>query len=474
LAAIDESADIQAIVDRGFGSLAGATHLLLRITDATAARTWLRTLPVTSLGAAQGMRLGSVCQLAFTAAGLAALGFDPEAVGGFAPEFLDGMAGNARKSAQLGDQGASAPSNWHWGVGDNEPHVLILLLAPLAEIGALESEYVSAALSAGCRLIRANRSNGVLGREPFGFADGLSHPEPDWQGRILPGRRADRDYRNGIAAGEFLLGHPNEYGFVADYPRTDEIGRNGSYLVYRQLAQDVRGFWSWLASRAGRAGAIDLAERLVGRQVTGEPLAALHVTRKNDFNFAGDPDGRCCPIGAHIRRANPRSGDDPHGNRGFLRNILASLGLGGTPMHDAVASARFHRVLRRGRAYGPVVDPAEAMGDGHPSGEEAGLHFICLNASLARQFEFVQGAWVASAYFAGLSCERDPIVGNRLTDNGGRATDAFAYTDQEGCPRILGGLPQFVTVRGGAYFFLPGLRGLGHILADVPRYPKRS
>jgi deferrochelatase/peroxidase EfeB len=187
---------------------------------------------------------------------------------------------------------------------------------------------------------------------------------------------------------------------------------------------------------------------------------------KNDFTYENDPDGTCCPIGAHIRRANPRSGDDPNGSRGFLHDIFSSLGLKGTAIHDAVASARFHRILRRGRSYGPVIEPPDAMSEDPASREEeAGLHFICLNASLARQFEFIQGAWVASAYFGGLSCEQDPMLGNRMPDNGGRPTNAFCYVDEKGSPRIVSDLKPFVTVKGGAYFFLPGVKGLERILA---------
>ena len=466
MAAADEAHDIQAIIDRGFGSLAGASYILLRVGEAERAREWMRTLPVTSVGDAKGERLDCVVQLAFTAAGLEALGFDPNSTGGFAPEFIEGMAGNPRKSCQLGDEGENAPENWCWGVGDNEPHVLLMLLAPLADIAGIEDAHVGALRAAGCELIRANRSNGILGHEPFGFADGLSQPEPDWEGTLKPGTKADRVYRNRIAAGEFLLGHPNEYGFVADYPSGGEVGRNGSYLVYRQLAQDVRGLWSRLAELAGEDGAIALAETMVGRSINGDPLPRLNPGPRNAFDFARDPDGECCPIGAHIRRANPRSGDDPNGRQGFFRDILSSLGFKGSAMHDAVASARFHRLLRRGRSYGPVIEPPRALAGEFPeAAEESGLHFICLNASLARQFEFVQGAWIASAYFGGLSCEQDPLLGNRLPDNGGRATDTFAFVDADGEHRLVSRLPVFATVRGGAYFFLPGLAGLKRILA---------
>lgn len=466
MAAIAEAADIQAIVERGFGSLAGSSYLLLRVERPELARDWLRELPITSLADALGGRLDRVCQVAFTAPGLAALGFDAEAEQGFAPEFLDGMASDERRSHRLGDEGANAPGLWRWGVGEDEPHVLIVLLAAAEDIPAFEGEYLAALPGAGCRLIAANRGNASVRREPFGFADGLSQPDLDWHGTLKTGGAKDRLYRHTLAMGEALLGYPNEYGFVTDYPRARELGRNGSYLVYRQLVQDVRGFWSWLRESAGKDGAVRLAEVMVGRGIDGNPLPGVARSGEglNDFTFAGDADGIRCPIGSHIRRANPRSGDDPQGHRGFFRDILSSLGLKGTAIHDAVASTRFHRIVRRGRAYGPVVSPEQAMrGEGVP--EESGLHFICLNANISRQFEFVQGSWLASPYFAGLSGEQDPMLGNRVPVNGGGPSDGFAYVDGSGCPRLLSGLPQFVTVKGGAYFFLPGLRGLEMILA---------
>ncbi|WP_068076812.1 Dyp-type peroxidase [Novosphingobium lentum] len=468
MAASDQAADIQAMTERGFGSLDGASYLLLSIDDAARARTWLRTLAVTSLADARSSKLDRVCQIAFTASGLAALGIAADAAHGFAPEFAEGMAGNERRSHRLGDEGENAPDKWYWGVADTEPHVLVVLLAPVAAIAAVEAEHVAALTGAGCALIRANRSNGPLGREPFGFADGLSQPEVDWDGQLVPGGAKDRLYRNTLAAGEVLLGHTNEYGFVPAWPSEREIGRNGTYLVYRQLEQDVHGFWRWLREQAGKAGAVGLGETMIGRGIDGAPQPGLGGAAgpgANDFGFGQDPDGLACPIGAHIRRANPRSGDDPQGRRGFLRDVISSLGLKGSAMQDAVASARFHRILRRGRPYGPIGLPAGAGDDPPTPVEPSGLHFICLNASIARQFEFVQGAWVASAYFAGLSGEQDPILGNRLPASGGGATDAFHYADAEGCPRLATGLPQFVTVRGGAYFFLPGLAGLAQILA---------
>lgn len=457
--------DVQALVGRGFGSLEGARYVLLQVKDAAGARHWLRGLAVTSEAQAKASRLPRVLQLAFTAAGLRAMGLAVDAIPGFAPEFLDGLSGDPSRSRRLGDVENCAPSRWRWGGEAGEPHVLLILLARNADIEGYLAEVLATMPATACSVVLVNAGSGPVGREPFGFVDGVSQPDIDWQGTVEPGGAKDRLYREDIALGEFLLGYANEYGFVADYPEADGIGRNGSYLVYRQLEQDVAGFWRWAVQRAGEGGAIALAESMVGRRIDGDPLPALQGEGRNGFTFADDQDGVVCPVGSHIRRANPRSGDDPRGRRGFIGDLVSSLGLKGSAMRDAVASARFHRLLRRGRPYGSPPDP-QALIAGETPADECGLHFICLNASLARQFEFVQGSWIASPYFGGLSGEQDPLLGNRCPANGGVAADAFGYHDEQGTPRLVAGLPRFVTVVGGAYFFLPGLGGLARILRD--------
>jgi Dyp-type peroxidase family len=455
--------DIQALVGRGFGSLDAARYVLLRVENAGAARERLRGLSMTTLAEAQARRLPRVRQVAFTAAGLRALELPVDGIPGFAPEFLDGLAGDPSRSRRLGDIEDSAPTLWRWGAGDAEPHILLIVLAAAGDIEAHLSETLGEMPGGACSVLLVNAANGPVGREPFGFVDGISQPKVDWEGTLEPGGAEDRLYRDRVALGEFLLGHGNEYGFVPDHPVEDGIGHNGTYLVYRQLEQDVAGFWRWVAQSAGTGEAVAFAERMVGRGIDGDPLPALGGEGANGFTFESDPDGAICPIGAHIRRANPRSGDDPRGRRGFLGDVVSSLGLKGSAMHDAVASARFHRLLRRGRPYGPAPDPQAAIA-GSISEEARGLHFICLNASLARQFEFVQGSWLASPYFGGLSGEQDPMLGNRCPVSGGMPTDAFAWHDAAGNPRLTAELPRFVTVVGGAYFFLPGIGGLARIL----------
>ena len=129
---------------------------------------------------------------------------------------------------------------------------------------------------------------------------------------------------------------------------------------------------------------------------------------------------------------------------------------------DRVASTRFHRLLRRGRKYG-AASLAESLA-GSP-GAEAGIHFICLGANLARQFEFVQNAWMVGTKFDGLTAESDPLLGRRLPAPEGTRTDRYSIPQPGGPDRCVVGMPAFVTVVGGAYFFLPGIRALRYLAA---------
>ena len=96
-------------------------------------------------------------------------------------------------------------------------------------------------------------------------------------------------------------------------------------------------------------------------------------------------------------------------------------------------------------------------------GADTGIYFICLVANIKRQFEFVQSAWLIGSKFAGLTGESDPLLGHRLPDPGDSPTDGFSIPQADGPDRRLTGLPQFVTVQGGAYFFLPGIRALRYL-----------
>ena len=152
-------------------------------------------------------------------------------------------------------------------------------------------------------------------------------------------RKDETEYTNLSALGEFVLGYQNEYGHFTERPLLDpvagvdlpaaldapqklDLGRHGTYFVIRELRQDVRGFWQYLRAQAGSAvEASRLAEAMMGRTMNGEPLVqcggrsiqGIARTPENDrlnhFLFADDPNGERCPLGAHIRRANPRNSD---------------------------------------------------------------------------------------------------------------------------------------------------------------------
>jgi deferrochelatase/peroxidase EfeB len=514
--------DIQAIARTAFGSFKSARYMLLRVVEPVAARQWLRGLAPASLAQLPLKDDAEISQIALTAAGLREIGVKDAIVEQFAPEFVEGMANNDNRSRRLGDTGANAPMNWCWGVGEKEPHILLMLFSSAAQIDAFTARMQEQALAAGLSKIAILSDSDMDNTEPFGFVDGISQPTFDWDRPRIPGTKADQDYTNLLALGELLLGYRNEYGLLTERPllaaneknadillegskdRRD-LGLNGSYLVYRQLAQDVDGFWRWVAGEAARSGITkqELAESMVGRQLGGKPLPDLLVGRSipgvdertsnlNDFLFDTDPDGLSCPIGAHIRRANPRTGDAPGGRKGPLDSLLTMLGLTmrrdrratsstlpwprNTTVwpfvrseDDAVASARFHRILRRGREYGSKGDHS-GLDSAIPT-PEVGIHFVCLNANIARQFEFVQGAWIASAKFAALTGEQDPLLGNRepfptspIAEP--NRTDGFSRPGAPPHCRHASGLPQFVRVRGGAYFFLPGLAALRWIASD--------
>src|SRR5207248_383782 len=149
---------------------------------------------------------------------------------------------------------------------------------------------------------------------------------------------------------------------------------------------------------------------------------------------------------------------------GLLSRTIRRLGFSATgPRDDLVASSRFHRILRRGREYGPKLTPEEALTTaGSHDQQTRGLRFICLNANISRQFEFLQSSWIANPKFDGLD-ESDPLLGNRAPLWAGGGTDAFSRSRERGLPCRVADLQQFVTVRGGGYFFLPGISALRYL-----------
>ena len=485
-----EFSDVQGLLRSGYSNLTEACYLLARTTNRASASAWLAGAPVTT--AAQ-RPVSTLLQIALTADGMRSLGVSDQIISGFSPEFQSGIAGQEGRSRRLGDIGVSAPSRWRWGA-HLVPDVLIMLAAETG-LSSWREHVLTDWFRRGFEVLEELPTSDMHGREPFGFADGISQPQPDWDGRRHPGTSADLQYGNLIALGEFLLGYRNEYGQYTDRPLLDpgssgaadlpaaeedpsrrDLGRNGSYLVFRELRQDVREFWRFLEGQTGASEeARRLAEAMVGRRMSGEPLIAgtrrirgvserNRAISQNGFIYDDDQRGSLCPIGAHVRRANPRTGDmPPGGRRGWVAQIDRTLNFFRSDLQDDLISAsRFHRILRRGREFGNYLTAEEAASP-DAADPRSGLHFICLNANVSRQFEFIQNAWLMNSKFDGLNDESDPLNGNREPLLSGAPTDKFGVPQPNGVVRRLAAMPQFVTVAGGGYFFLPGVRALRYL-----------
>jgi deferrochelatase/peroxidase EfeB len=488
-ATIDYS-DVQGLVRFAYAALSEACFLLLRVKDFNAARSWMGAAPVAS-AVQTSSAPDNALQIAITSEGLRALHVSDDIVSGFSAEFVSGMAGEDSRSRRLGDIAFNAPSNWRWGSAGRVPHLLIMLYSKPRGLEAWVESVKGQSWSTAFEEIDCLSTADMKGFEPFGFTDGVSQPELDWD-RTRKSGGDELEYGNLVAIGEFLLGYPNEYGKYTDRPLIDpgrdlrgqllaaeedpnkrDLGRNGTYLVFRDLLQDVRGFWQFLDRQAG-SNAVErttLAEAMVGRTIAGNPLVAP-VSREiagvdspsNQFTFETDVEGSKCPLGAHIRRANPRIGDFPYGTRGRIGRLVRVFGFGRKNLRDdLISSPRFHRILRRGREYGEKLSLEQALEPAGSDARESGLRFVCLNANISRQFEFVQTAWMMGTKFDGLSGEGDPLLGNREPSAGCPTTDGFSIPRAGGVRRRITQMPRFVTVRGGAYFFLPSLRALRYI-----------
>jgi Dyp-type peroxidase family len=460
-----ELEDVQGLLASGYGHLPHAAYLLFTIDDAPAAARWLAQLADT-VTTARGRQERRSFNAALSAAALVKLGLSEAAREGFPLEFTGGMADDAHRRRILGDVGVNAPELWAWGGPDSPPVDLVLLCfgETPAELERLAAEQCDAAR--GVTLVLELRASSDT-FDHFGFRDGISQPS-------VEGLRSGPPTQT-IRAGEFLLGYRNEYDQFTDRPLLDprqdpgdilpddaagsgrrDLGRNGSYLVFRQLSQDVPGFWRWVDSAAAassgpsnrhsnpHARRVALASKIVGRWPGGAPVT-LSPDRDDpwlataaDFGyFAEDADGTRCPIGAHVRRSHPRD------------SLAPSPGT-----NSSIALDKHHRLLRRGRKYGSMLSAEEALASSPGVGEERGLHFICLCASIERQYEFVQRTWVNSPKFDGLYDDADPLV------SGG--TRAFTVQAESVRKRYLQ-LPPFVQTRGGGYFFLPGVRALRYL-----------
>jgi Dyp-type peroxidase family len=431
-----DRADIQGNILEAY-TLSCTKHLFLRFVPGRG-RAALAAVhgQITNAQRWDGPRPSSTLNLGLSYAGLQALKLPEDWLASLPPAFRAGMSGRA---AELSDDLRNFEAAWQAPV-----HLWLWIHAMKPEELQLRAHALLELLTGNAELvlerdgIRRRNADGQL-IEHFGFRDGISQPSVVGSfSAARPGNgisTEDGGWRS-LATGEFLIGHQDETGDTARAGSLTDLTQNATFAVFRELEQDVKGFWDYVRAQAAHLSTpgsdVDetwIAERMVGRRRDGTPLGSPQGTGSADslnaFTFKGDPEGRTCPLGSHIRRANVRDG------KAF-----------------AVSFAR-HRIIRRGMTYGELYDAAKEQAD------PRGLLFVALNADLERQFEFLQRLYMNDGAAARQGRDVDPVV-SALSGNFVIPGDLAAQRDTVICSKV----PSFVVCRGGEYFMLPGIRGL--------------
>jgi Dyp-type peroxidase family len=439
--------------------------------------------------------------LALTLDGLRRSGLKERYLEGFSGPFREGMT-EVSRAKRLGDalDKADEPGTiqsggllWSGGKSKKNPcfhpdcyqqvHALLLLYAKNSAILECRINKVREVLPQSVAIVRVVAMTPLAAppmREHFGFADGVSQPIPcDHEDDVEAGRGAIDHVANTDAekqalqdglkyhriwAGDILFGRRDAYGervggpFVPldDDPGAKHLdagvaavgyrdfGWNGSYLVVRELCQDASRFWVNMGELSKTCGlsADAVAEKIVGRRLDGKLLTPDGgATANNDVGFAAaDAAGIGCPRGSHIRRANPRDAG--------ARDVAER--------RTRLASVNNHRILRRGRTYGPRWERGPQA-----DSAERGLLFMCFNTDLMRQFEFVQQTWLLNQNLATLG-QTDPLMGPK---------GQFSIDSSPVRRRV--DVQTFVRFVGGEYFFLPSIKALTY-LAQQPITPATS
>jgi Dyp-type peroxidase family len=372
--------------------------------------------------------------IGLTGNGLRALGVADAKLATFPEEFRQGMAA---RSDVLGMTGANQPDHWAGGLSSPSLHAIAILFArDVAERERCQQEHSDYLKQCdGVKVLSALDLEAIppfdYAHEHFGYRDRLSQP-------VIEGTGVEPTPGSGprIKPGEFFLGYPDEEGPATGMPQPEILSRNGSYVAYLRMEEHVGAFRDFLRAHGETQEQQELmAAKLMGRWRSGAPLVlapdkddpelGADSQRSNDFNYAKmDPHGYGCPLGAHIRRMNPR---------------------------DTAVNMNRRKMIRRGGTYGPRLP--EGVPD---DGVERGIAAFVGCASLVRQFEFAMNVWANDPAFHELGNERDPIFG---TQDG----TLDMTIPKRPIRKKIKGLPAFTTIRGGAYFFLPGIKALRYL-----------
>ena len=371
--------------------------------------------------------------------------------------FIEGAAARANL---VGDTGASGPGNWIGGFGKGSDHLLMTLHALSPEAMTSYSDRLSALFKEGNAFREIWRQDGMALMEVhdgrlvptfkvhFGYNDGISMTTIQGGPEHYP-----PDHQRPCEPWLFVLRDEAENYYV---PEPRELGLNGSFACFKMIRTDVVGFEKFLQSNKDKIDPELLAAKLCGRWRNGVPLAlspdtdsppgGISQEQLNNFEYvnadgSGDPKGLRCPVGAHMRRINPR-------------------GQPVTGQGQAGGSNNTHRLIRRGMPYGPVYDPTLPY-----DAIERGLLGYFINSNLENQYEFVLRQWVNDSEYAGSvrlhPRSKDPMIGTQDP-----AESIFVIPQANGAPPIkVTGFSTFVTTRAAAYCFLPSITAIRFIAA---------
>ncbi|WP_207455051.1 hypothetical protein [Azospirillum sp. SYSU D00513] len=451
--------------------------------------------------------------VAFTFDGLLALGVSIRTLRGMPDDFIEGM--RARRTI-LGDDTPENPVEewdpvWNPERAEGTVHMLVTLNArmredgtglPVPELDVMTSwiQDLCARSGGAVRILKGHggpdaeyqdlsalTQDGIpCAKEHFGYTDGISDPVFDGQypdgyaKSVAVGGGATDGQGNWrpLATGEFLLGWPDEAQEIPGAAMPLDFSRNGTFIAYRKIAQDVGAFNAWVEDAAAKLKVLwdlssheeakeTLLAKMAGRWTDGVPLAvapdyrswlsfnqefpadskdpavlAERGRRLVDFLYQGDETGSRCPVTAHIRRANTRDMLDPEAANKDPKSRMGS----------ALNNRR--RILRRGLPFG---------GNNGTPGEK-GIVMLAVCASLQRQFEFVQQQWINYGLDFNAGNDTCPIIGNHGED----AKFVIAADPKTGKPPFIAArLKQFVRTRGGDYFFVPSMTALRMIAMGV-------
>lgn len=502
--------DIQGNIIRGYGRFGFpmARYFFLRIDNGEQARSFIDKVIkyVTT-----SMRWGSdspdkiskpkvTTNIAFSFSGLRALDLPMASLIGFPQEFIMGMK---KRKDILGDDGSSAPENWD-KIWNEEVHVWLSINGMSLDV--IEDRYQALMKlvekkASGVTLLTGHRGDDgeldlpyqdasvlyekgkPIGKEHFGYTDGIGDPvfegETDNPTRVIGrGKIGNNGEWTPLATGEFILGHPDEAQEYPHAPLPVVLSRNGTFMVYRKLHENVGSFNRFLNEHSKNYPVEEespemkkelLAAKFSGRwRDNGAPVVKAPSVKSKaewdqryneasdaekhrmltDFTFDDDIEGGKCPLSAHIRRINPRGSLD-FGNKDAYE----------TP--TALVNRR--RILRRGLPYGRAKNPRSNKGN-------HGIIFMALNASIERQFEFVQQQWINYGNDFKQSNDKDVLLGNHSPTCPSKMVipaDPNPKQFEGGPPYFIKDIPRLVETRGGEYFFIPSITALRMIAEGI-------